>query len=155
MEKLSKITIYRIIGTILVLIGFFMMISNYNSISPEDRDTDDMKKISAQIIDKTTREEANPSGEGAKKIYELSVQYRFETGQKFFKNMAVDESYYNKLYKGDSILIYADQQNPYHIVIPDSRDTPVSIFNKTFFLSLILIAAGAGVWMYSGKLKTA
>ena len=150
LDKKNKI---RIVAALLLVIGLFIMIKNYNSISPEDRSTGNLNKVSSVVIDKKIREEAE--GDGMSKLYEIEVQYGFGGGQKFVKTRAVDEDYFNKVYKGDSLIIYADQNNPYHIVVPDSREAPVSVFNMTFFLSLLLIVSGLILFVYAGRIPTA
>lgn len=155
MDNKQKLYIIRGIAVLLVLAGLFTLIRNYYSISPEDRDTDNLKKLTSAIIEKNAREEVDPGKPEIKKIiYEITVQYQFGgTGQKFSKAKAVDKDFYEKLFQGDSLVIYAKQDNPYHIVIPDSRSTPVSFFNKNLLIALALILAGVGVWYYASFLE--
>ena len=150
MTGLGKRNLTRIAGALLFVVGLFLMVKNYNSISPEDRDTGSMNKLSSVVIDKIIREESE--GDAVRKVHEITVQYGFGGGQKFVKTRAVDENYFNKVYRGDSLMIYADQNNPYHIVMPDSRDEPVSVFNMTFILSLGMIGSGIGLFLYAGRL---
>lgn len=138
------------------IIGLYLIITNYTRMSPQERDTSDLNEIVSIVHEKTEKQEkvAGEDPDDTQTVYEVTVEYSFG-GQKFYKTKAVDKNYYEKLFKGDSLKIYADPANPTHVVIPDSRTSTESFFNRRFLAAVLLLAAAVGVWLLSSKMENA
>jgi len=153
-QPLSPVLITRIVASVLILFGIYLMVANARNLSPEERNTDGLTPLTSIISKKTVREEVRSDDPEKKtQVFEITVEYKFGNTQKFYKTKMVDKGYYDRIFEGDSIVVYATPENPYHVVIPDSRDMPVSFWNGRFFIALVLLLAGVGLWWFSMRMK--
>jgi len=153
-QEIKKYThqILKGASILLILAGMWIIVDHYFELSPENISTSGLTKMNSIVKEKKVIPPSEDRTSGSKETtYEVVLEYQFPGTQKFYKNRAVDKSYFDRLFEGDTIILFADKNNPYHVVLPGSRTSTHNFFNRRFFFGILLILAGIALWFFSGR----